>query len=299
MIELLKAIKPNFFKENFINKLLRNINSLIKVSLEEDLDESGDVTSDAILHDKQYGSAKIIARQNGIFCGGFVIKMVYDYIDSLLKVNLMVNEGDLLTKNQDVIIITGSIKNILIGERTALNFLARMSGISTLTHNFKKELEGSLIQILDTRKTLPGWRYIDKYAVVVGGGRNHRIGLFDMVLIKENHIAAAGSITNAVTLCRKYLKEKKLKLMIEVETRNLQEVKEALNLGVDRIMLDNMDLDQIKEAVELVNKKVEVEISGGVTYSNIKSYYNTGVDFISIGQLTHSAHAFDYSLLVE
>jgi nicotinate-nucleotide pyrophosphorylase (carboxylating) len=159
-------------------------------------------------------------------------------------------------------------------------------------------MKNSAIKILDTRKTIPGWRYLDKYSVAIGGGYNHRIGLFDMILIKENHIAASNGITNAVMKCRTYLKENNLDLKIEVETRNLEEVNEAITCNVDRIMLDNMRIETIKDSVALVNKKIELEISGGINHNNLKDYLSTGVNYISVGQLTHSASAFDYSLLI-
>ena len=298
MIDLPKQTKSDAFNEFFLNKLKLEINQLIQVSIKEDLDEIGDVTSNAILKKEKQGIAKIYAKQNGVFSGGFVVKMVYLYLDQSVNVILNVTDGDLIKEKQPVIEITGSTKSILIGERTALNFLARMSGVATLTHQFVEKLKGSTISILDTRKTHPGWRYLDKYSVLIGGGKNHRIGLFDMILIKENHIAAAGSIENAVTLCRDYLSSKKLDYKIEVETKNLEEVKQALVLKVDRIMLDNMNLEQIKQAAEIVNGKIELEISGGVNLETIDMYYDSGVDFISVGQLTHSARAFDYSMLL-
>jgi len=298
MIELPKQIKSDAFNKFFLDKLKLEINQLIQVSLKEDLDENGDVTSNAILEKEKKGTAKIIAKQDGIFSGGFVVQMVYSYIDQSVNVELNFDEGDLIEKKQSVIEIEGSVKSILIGERTALNFLARMSGVATSTHKFVENLKGSNISILDTRKTLPGWRYLDKYSVFIGGGKNHRIGLFDMVLIKENHIAAAGSLKNAVKLCRNYLRSKKLDLKIEVETKNLEELKQTLTFNVDRIMLDNMNLEQIKQAAEIVNGKTELEISGGVNLENVAEYYYSGVDFISVGQLTHSARAFDYSMLL-
>jgi len=298
MIELQKKIKSDAFNKFFLDRLELEINQLIQVSLKEDLDEIGDVTSDAILTKEKQGTANIIAKQSGIFSGGFVVKMVYSYIDQSVNVKLNVVEGDLINNKQQVIEIQGPVKSILIGERTALNFLARISGVATLTHQFVEKLKGSKISILDTRKTHPGWRYLDKYSVFIGGGKNHRIGLFDMVLIKENHIAAAGNIENAVKLCRDYLRSKKLDLKIEVETKNLEEVKQALALKVDRIMLDNMNMEQIKQAADIVNGNTELEISGGVNLETIDQYYDSGVDFISVGQLTHSAKAFDYSLLL-
>ena len=299
MIELPQQFESNRFNTFFLKKLTLELNQLVHLSLKEDLDDAGDVTSNAILFDDKSSSAKVIAKQSGIFAGGFVVKMVYSFVDPFVQVHVAQPEGDSIQKNQTVIEISGSVKSILIGERTALNFLTRMSGVATLTHSFVQKLTGSETTVLDTRKTLPGWRYLDKYSVAIGGGSNHRIGLFDMVLIKENHISAAGSIKNAVRLCRKYLESNQLDLKIEIEARNLEEVRQALEQNVDRIMLDNMELEQIKSAVALVAGKTEIEISGGVNLENIDSYYDSGVDFISIGQLTHSATAFDYSLLLD
>lgn len=298
MIELPQEIKLNAFNKFFLDKLKLEINQLLELSLKEDLDKIGDVTSNAILKTEKQGIANIIAKQNGVFSGGFLVKMVYFYIDQKVNVELNVTEGTFIKNRQTAIKIKGAIKSILTGERTALNFLARTSGIATLTNKFTQKLAGSNIKILDTRKTIPAWRYLDKYSVFIGGGTNHRIGLFDMVLIKENHIAAAGNIENAVKLCSNYLKANNLNLKIEVETKTLEEVKKALVLNIDRIMFDNMNLEQIKQATQLVAGKIETEISGGVTLENIDDYYDAGVDFISVGQLTHSATAFDYSLLI-
>lgn len=297
--DILKDIPSNAFSKFFITKLNSEIIKLIQVSLDEDLDEIGDVTSNAIIDDKREGSAFIISKQDGVFAGGFVVKMVYYYINPSLDIQVNVKEGEVIENNQLVIKIKGSLKSILIGERTVLNFLARMSGIATLTNKFVKAAKGANIKILDTRKTLPGWRYLDKYCVFIGSGKNHRIGLFDMVLIKENHIVAAGNIKNAVTMCKNYLKEKGFNLTLEVETTNMEELNEALEAGVDRIMLDNMNIEQIKQAVALIDGKVELEISGGINLENFNQFYNSGVNYISIGQLTHSTKAFDYSLLIE
>ena len=298
MIELPPETKLNTFNKFFLDHLKAEINQLIEVSLIEDLDKIGDVTSNAIIKNEKQGLANVIAKQDGVFSGGFLVKMVYSYIDRKVNVDLNETEGTSIKNRQIVIKIKGPAKSILIGERTALNFLARSSGIATLTNKFIQKLTGSNIKILDTRKTIPGWRYLDKYSVFIGGGTNHRIGLFDMVLIKENHIAAAGSIEKAVNLCDDFLKANSLNLKIEVETKTIEEVKQASELKVYRIMLDNMDLKQIKHATQLVAGKIETEISGGVTLENIDDYFDTGVDFISIGQLTHSAEAFDYSLLI-
>ena len=294
-VQLLKNLNLSDF---FISKLTSELDVLIQVSLDEDLGNSGDVTSNATVDPQKVGAAEIIAKQDGIFAGSFVVRRVYNKVDPSIQLDMKSNEGDNIFNKQNVISIFGSLKSILIGERTALNFLSRISGVATLTKQFADCMKNSSTKILDTRKTIPGWRYLDKYSVVIGGGYNHRIGLFDMILIKENHIAASKGITNSVNKCRTYLKEKQLNLRIEVETRNLQEVKEAINCNVDRIMLDNMTIETIKDAVALVNRKVELEISGGITYNNLKNYLSTGVDYISVGQLTHSASAFDYSLLI-
>jgi nicotinate-nucleotide pyrophosphorylase (carboxylating) len=294
-VQFLKNLNLSDF---FISKLTSELDVLIQVSLDEDLGNSGDVTSNATVDPQKVGAAEIIAKQDGIFAGSFVVRRVFNKVDPSIQLDMKSNEGDNITNKQNVISIFGSLKSILIGERTALNFLSRISGVATLTKQFTDCMKNSSTKILDTRKTIPGWRYLDKYSVVIGGGYNHRIGLFDMILIKENHIAASNGITNSVNKCRTYLNKNKLNLRIEVETRNLQEVKEAINCNVDRIMLDNMTIETIKDAVALVNKKVELEISGGITYNNLKDYLSTGVDYISVGQLTHSASAFDYSLLI-
>lgn len=294
-VELLKKLNLCDF---FINKLNSELEILIKVSLEEDLGDIGDVTSNATVNPQKVGTAEIIAKQDGIFAGAFVVRRVFNKVDPSIQLDIKINEGDNISNKQTVISLFGPLKNILVGERTALNFLSRMSGVATLTKKFADCMKNSAIKILDTRKTIPGWRYLDKYSVAIGGGYNHRIGLFDMILIKENHIAASNGITNAVKKCRTYLKKNNLDLKIEVETRNLAEVNEAIKCNADRIMLDNMTIELIKDAVALVNKKVELEISGGITHHNLKDYLSTGVNYISVGQLTHSATAFDYSLLI-
>lgn len=292
-----QLIKTNLFSEYFIGKLYKEITSLINASLEEDLGEIGDITSQALLKN-DVAKANIIAKQNGVFSGGFLVRMVYQTVDETVGVICHAKESEFVTNKKSVISITGPAKSILIGERTALNFLSRISGVSTLANKFVEAVKGSNIKILDTRKTCPGWRYLDKYAVKMGGGFNHRIGLFDMVLIKDNHIAAANGIQNAVQFCRELLKSKNLNLKIEVETKDLDEVNQALQVNVDRIMLDNMSVSMINKAVEIIDKKCEIEISGGVNLTNIGKYHNTGVDFISIGELTHSAKGFDFSLLI-
>lgn len=297
--DILKKIKYSTLNDGFSEKIYMQLENLIQVALDEDLGDLGDVTSNAILKGNEKGTARILAKQNGIFAGGFAVIMVYVYIDPSVLVTMKANEGDIIKDRQIVIVIEGSIKNILIGERTALNFLSRMSGVATLTNEFVKAAERSHVKILDTRKTMPGWRFLDKYSVAVGGGYNHRIGLFDMFLIKENHIEASGGIKNAVSLCKNYLKINGLKYKIEVETKNINEVEEAIKCGVDRIMFDNMSVQEIKEAVKLIDAKAETEISGGISFENFENYLDLGVNYISIGKLTHSSKAFDYSLLID
>lgn len=279
--------------------MIKNLTEIIQNALSEDLDESGDVTSSATMGEDTTGTAEIIAKEDGILAGGFVVEKVFNLLDSLISVDIKFDDGASVRNRDVVFVINGPMRGILIGERTALNLLCRMSGIATLTSKFVKLTEGTGVKVLDTRKTTPGLRSLEKYAVRVGGGFNHRIGLFDMVLIKENHIAAANGISNAVKLSRSYLKEHELDLKIEVECRKLEEVREAVELDVDRIMLDNMNVDQITQAVRLVNGRKKLEISGGVNLDNVAEYAKTGVDYISVGQLTHSARAMDFSLLVK
>ena len=278
--------------------MMKNLTELIQNTLGEDLGDIGDITSLATVPKNSTGKAKIITKQEGIIAGGFVVDKVFSLVDPTVNIDIKIDDGTYVQTGQEVIAISGPLQSILTGERTALNFLCRLSGIATLTHQFVDLIKHTGVKLLDTRKTTPGLRWLEKYAVRTGGGFNHRIGLFDMVLIKENHITAAGGIENAITRCQKYMKEKNLNLKIEIETKNLNEVKLALKYNIDRIMLDNMSTAQVKEAVALVNKKVKLEISGGINLQNLLEYAQTGVDYISSGLLTHSAQAFDFSLLI-
>ncbi|MBN1154492.1 carboxylating nicotinate-nucleotide diphosphorylase [candidate division KSB1 bacterium] len=279
--------------------MIKNLTEIIQNALIEDLDEHGDVTSMATVDEDVTGTAEIIAKEDGILAGGFVVEKVFNLVDANISVDIKFDDGAAI-KNRDVVfVIKGPLRSILTGERTALNLLCRMSGIATLTSRFVKLVAGTGVKVLDTRKTTPGLRSLEKYAVRIGGGFNHRIGLFDMVLIKENHIVAANGISNAVRRSRSYLKQNDLDLKIEVECRTLDEVAEAIELNVDRIMVDNMDIDQIEKAVRFVNGRTKLEISGGVNLDTIAEYAKTGVNYISIGQLTHSARAMDFSLLVK
>ncbi|MDP3025001.1 MAG: carboxylating nicotinate-nucleotide diphosphorylase [candidate division Zixibacteria bacterium] len=275
----------------------QKIQEIVKIALEEDLGK-GDITSELIIPEKQKGMGFIIAKEKGIIAGLEVAKSVFKQVDPGLVFKPLVSDGDKARPNQKVALIRGKAKSILAGERTALNFLQRLSGIATLTGEFVRRIRGTRAKILDTRKTTPGLRLLEKYAVKKGGGENHRQGLYDMILIKDNHIEAAGSIPLAI---RKALRNKK-GLKIEVETRNFGEVKEALNFKIDRIMLDNFKLEDLKKAVKLIrskNKKVEIEASGRVNLKNVRKIALSGVDFISVGALTHSAEALDFSLLLK
>jgi len=267
---------------------------IIKTALKEDLKNFCDVTSSAIF--KNENSVYIlIAKDSGILCGKDIFIEVFKTVDKNCKVTTYFNDMDCVHKGETVAKIEGKVISILTAERTAINFVSHLSGISTKTAAFVEKAKGK-IKILDTRKTIPGLRTLQKYAVFCGGGLNHRMGLFDMVLIKDNHIDAAGSITNAV---HKVKNKWKNKYKIEVETRTLAEVAEALDCNADRIMLDNMSIALMKKAIFLIGKKCECEISGNVTLKKIKKIIKTGADFVSIGELTHTVDPFDFSLIKE
>jgi len=280
-------------------KLTNEIESLIDLALREDLGENGDVTSNCILNSDDEGQASIIVKKDGIIAGLPIAEWVFKKVNPGLKVQNRVEEGSKVQRFEEIVRIIGPLAGILTAERTGLNFLQRLSGIATLTAEFVRKVAGTKVRILDTRKTTPGFRVLEKYAVRAGGGRNHRFGLYDMVLIKENHIAAAGGIANAVEQTRENMKNRDLNLKIEVEVRNLSEVEQVLNWAVDRLLLDNMSLQKIREAVKLANGKVELEVSGGVTLETVREIAETGVNYISVGALTHSASSLDLSLLID
>ncbi|HQO10268.1 MAG TPA: carboxylating nicotinate-nucleotide diphosphorylase [Clostridiales bacterium] len=272
---------------------------MIKNALKEDLGKNGDITTDSIISEKQKGKAVLKAKSEGILCGLAVFEDTFFYVDKDIKIETFFKDGDRLEKGDIIAVIKGKLNSILKAERTALNFIQRMSGISTSAYQFVRAVEGTKTKILDTRKTLPGFRVLDKYAVKTGGAENHRMGLFDMFLIKDNHIAAAGSVTKAVERALKYKKENKLKAIIEVEIKNLAEFKEVLGLDVDWVMLDNMKAEEIKKCVMLNKGRKKLEVSGNVTLDTVRKLALTGVDYISSGSLTHSVKALDLSLLVE
>ncbi|MFA6978696.1 MAG: carboxylating nicotinate-nucleotide diphosphorylase [Ignavibacteriaceae bacterium] len=272
----------------------KEIERVILTALKEDIG-AGDITTNLIIEKKQQAKAFFLAKEDGIIAGLNIAKMVFQKLDKKIVWKSSVKDGDFVSAETRIAEVKGSLRALLTGERTALNILQRMSGIATTTNSFVKIVNGTNAKILDTRKTAPGLRLFDKYAVKIGGGTNHRIGLFDMVLIKDNHIKAAGSIANAVAKIRKGATQK---IKIEVETSNLDEVREALKNKVEIIMLDNMTVAMMKEAVKIIAGKTKVEASGNVNFKSIKAIAETGVDYISIGALTHSVKALDISMKI-
>ena len=274
----------------------KDIYSTIQNALQEDIGD-GDVTSNAIFSDDATCSGKFIARSAGVIAGIEVARHTFSTLDKHVQFQPDIKDGEEVKSGTVIARLSGPCKAILSGERTALNFLQRMSGIATLTRKFVRAAltVKTNVTILDTRKTAPGLRAIDKWAVNLGGGKNHRHGLYDMVLIKENHIKAAGSIRSAVERVRQKVKQN---MLIEVEVKNLKELGETFELKVDWIMLDNMSIDDMREAVRITDHRIPLEASGNVTLENVAEIAATGVDFISVGKLTHSAQALDITLLL-
>ena len=270
--------------------------ALIDMALEEDA-AFGDVTSQSIFKADHVSSARILARQDMLICGLEIAKQVFLRVDANLNVSLQAGDGDQVKNGNMVLMVEGSTISILIAERTALNFLQRLSGIATLSQQFadRASVAGTSVRVVDTRKTTPGLRALEKYAVRCGGCYNHRASLSEHVLIKENHITAAGSLSNAVKLARDFAPHT---AKIEVETETLDDVREALQSGAEVIMLDNMSPAQISNAVKVINGAAIVEISGGISLDTIAEYALPGVDVISVGALTHSAPAADFSMII-
>lgn len=265
---------------------------LIMQALEEDI-TSEDITTNAVMRERREGEVELICKEDGIIAGLWVFERVFTLLDPSTTVTLFVKDGDEVKKGQKMGVVTGDIRVLLSGERTALNYLQRMSGIATYTRSVAKLLEGTKTKLLDTRKTTPNMRIFEKYAVRVGGGYNHRYNLSDGVLLKDNHIGAAGSVKKAVQMAREYAPFVR---RIEVEVENLDMVQEALEAGADIIMLDNMSAEEMKKAVELIAGRAETECSGNVTKENIARLTEIGVDYISSGALTHSAPILDISM---
>ncbi len=269
-----------------------NVDQYLWNTLREDI-TSEDVSTNAVMPEDKQGKAELICKQDGIICGLDIFKRTFELLDETSRFEAYFKDGDSV-KNGDLLgIIYGDIKAILSGERTGLNYLQRMSGIATITKEYMAELEGTNTTLLDTRKTTPNMRPFEKYAVTVGGATNHRYNLSDGVLLKDNHIGAAGSITKAIQMAKAYAPFVR---KIEIETETLEQVEEAANAGADIIMLDNMDNDTMRKAVEIINGRAETECSGNVTKERLKSIAEVGVDFVSCGALTHSAPIMDISL---
>lgn len=269
-----------------------NADELILQALKEDI-SSEDVTTNAVMPKAQKGEAQLICKQDGVLAGLWVFKRVFELLDEDICVKLNFEDGDTVKNGEIIGTVTGDIRAILSGERTALNYLQRMSGIATYTNSVAKLLEGSKVKLLDTRKTTPNNRIFEKYAVKTGGGYNHRYNLSDGVLLKDNHIGAAGGVKQAVLMAKEYAPFVR---KIEVECETVAMVEEALEAGADIIMLDNMSVEEMKKAVALIDGKAEIECSGNVTKENISHYISLGVDYISSGALTHSAPIMDVSL---
>ena len=268
------------------------INKIISLAIEEDV-ESGDITTNALVPDSTQAVAELTAKAEGVVSGLEIAKLVFEKFDDHIKWTPLVSEGDQVSKGDKIARVEGSYRALLTGERTVLNILQRMSGIATATSLYVKELAGTKTQLLDTRKTAPGMRILDKMAVKAGGGTNHRMGLYDMALIKDNHIKIAGGITNAVAQVRESAFPG---MKIEVEVTNLDETREAIEAGADIIMLDNMSTAQMTEAVRLINNRAATEASGNMSISRLSEVASTGVDFISVGALTHTVTALDISM---
>lgn len=274
---------------------LENLNGRITNALTEDIG-TGDVTVKSVSEYDQHSQAEIVAKQDGVIAGLDVAQLVFGNSGPPLDIVKKVEDGDQVSAGQQLMTVEGSGHSILSSERTALNLLGRMSGIATLTRQYVDVVSGTKVKILDTRKTTPLWRDLEKYAVRMGGGVNHRMGLYDMILIKENHIRWAGGLKEAVSNALNFRNSNR-SVEIEVEVQTLDELREIVGTGIERVLLDNMSVDEIKEAVEIAQGKVQLEVSGGVTLKTVRQYAETGVDFISVGALTHSAPAFDLSLL--
>jgi len=277
-----------------MNKLW--LTSFIKNAINEDIGD-GDHTSLACISPDITGKAKLLIKENGIIAGIEIAQLIFNEFDSNFKFEIFKKDGDICKPSEIAFYVEGRAILLLQAERLVLNVMQRMSGIATQTNLYVKELSGLKTKILDTRKTTPGFRFFEKEAVKIGGGVNHRFGLFDMILIKDNHIVFAGGIKNSIKQVNEYLQKNNKQLKIEIEARNISDVKEIIRIGnVNRIMLDNFSIENTKIAIDLINKKFETESSGGITLQNIRKYAECGGDFISVGALTHHIKSLDLSL---
>ena len=275
-----------------------SVRDFIANALREDIGD-GDHTSLSTIPEFEKGKAIVKVKEKGIIAGLVLADQILIQVDTELIVKVLVAEGSEVNPGDIVMTVEGKVRSLLTAERLLLNCMQRMSGIATLTNKFVNALKGTNTKVLDTRKTTPNFRLFEKWAVQLGGGMNHRFGLYDMILIKDNHVDAAGGIKNAIERANEYLQKTGKKLKIEIETRNLEEVQQVLSIGkVDRIMLDNFSPSQLKEAIQLINKKIETEASGGITLETIRSFAESGVDFISVGALTHSHKSLDISMKI-
>lgn len=271
------------------------IDELIDLAFAEDIGD-GDHTTLCCIPDTAMGKSRLLIKEPGILAGVEIARKIFHRFDPDLKMTVYIEDGTAVKPGDVAFVVEGRVQSLLQTERLMLNVMQRMSGIATMTHRYVKKLEGLHTRILDTRKTTPGMRMLEKEAVKIGGGVNHRIGLFDMILLKDNHVDFAGGIENAISRCHDYLKAKGKDLKIEIEVRNLDELKEVMRVGgVDCIMLDNFSPELTKEAVKIVGGKYEIESSGGITFDTIRDYAESGVDFVSVGALTHSVKGLDMS----
>lgn len=268
---------------------------LIDLSFAEDIGD-GDHTTLCCIPDDAMGKSHLLIKEDGILAGVEVAKEVFRRFDPEMKVEVLIGDGAKVKKGDIAMIVTGKVRSLLQTERLMLNIMQRMSGIATMTNRYVELLHGTGTRVLDTRKTTPGMRMLEKQAVKIGGGCNHRIGLFDMILLKDNHVDFAGGIANAIDRCHNYLEEKGLNLKIEIEVRNFDELQQVISRGgVDRIMLDNFSVADTRKAVEIIGGRYETESSGGITFDTIRKYAECGVDFVSVGALTHSVKGLDMS----
>lgn len=284
----------NFFE---LNKHHFSFQQFVEYALKEDIGE-GDYTSLSTIPADVTGTMQLLVKQEGSIAGVEAAQRLLQAVYPEAKMEILIQDGNQVKVGDVVFYVSGNIRQLLSYERLILNIMQRMSGIATKTKIFQDLCKDTNAKVTDTRKTTPLFRFFEKWAVHIGGGANHRWGLYDMILIKDNHIDAAGGIDKAIVQCRDYLKKNNLNLKIEVETRNLEEVKQALEFLPDRIMLDNFSANQVKEAVEIINKQTETEASGGINEHNIREYALTGVDYISIGSLTHQINSLDLSLKI-
>ena len=273
-----------------------NTEDFIKFALEEDIGK-GDFSSLACIPESLMNDAHIIAKENGIIAGTELAKSIVILVDQNIQLEILKNDGERISTGDIILKLKGNARSILKLERLLLNCMQRMSGIATKTYEMVRLLHGLNTKVIDTRKTTPNMRFLEKWAVRIGGGQNHRFGLYDMIMLKDNHIDYAGGIKNAIKKTNQFINDNKIDIKIEIETRNLEEVAEVLDQGgVDRIMLDNFTVDDLKKAIILINGRYETEASGGITENTIRAYAESGVDYISVGALTHSVKSIDLSL---